>query len=62
MGDAVNVAARLQTLAEPGQVVIGEATLEQLGAPCRRCSSLGELSLKGKEQPVDGVRADGLVT
>ncbi|MCG5217797.1 adenylate/guanylate cyclase domain-containing protein [Streptosporangium sp. KLBMP 9127] len=53
MGDAVNVAARLQTLAEPGTVVIGSSTLDQLG-PGAEVSSLGKLTLKGKEQPVDG--------
>jgi class 3 adenylate cyclase len=51
MGDAVNVAARLQTLAEPGQVVIGEATRAALGGGVR-ASSLGELMLKGKTEPV----------
>ncbi|GAA5068588.1 class 3 adenylate cyclase [Thermocatellispora tengchongensis] len=51
MGDSVNVAARLQALAEPGTVVIGSTTYEQLGTGAR-VSSLGDLSLKGKEQPV----------
>jgi class 3 adenylate cyclase len=51
MGDAVNVAARLQTLAEPGQVVIGETTRLALGRGVRG-SSLGELMLKGKTEPV----------
>lgn len=51
MGDAVNVAARLQGLAEPGQVVIGEATRQAIGEelPVR---SLGDLALKGRQQPV----------
>jgi class 3 adenylate cyclase len=51
MGDAVNVASRLQGLAEPGQVVIGAATLAQLGERAS-VQSLGELTVKGRQQPV----------
>ncbi len=51
MGDCVNVAARLQGLAEPGTVVIGETTRRQLGAGVT-VNSLGKLSLKGKEELV----------
>ncbi|MEN3307475.1 MAG: adenylate cyclase [Micromonosporaceae bacterium] len=51
MGDAVNVAARLQGLAEPGQVVIGEATLRAMGTPVAT-RSLGELTVKGRVAPV----------
>ncbi|GAA3655230.1 hypothetical protein GCM10022224_017970 [Nonomuraea antimicrobica] len=51
MGDCVNVAARLQALAEPGTVVIGETTYRQLGAGVS-VSPLGRLSLKGKEERV----------
>ena len=51
MGDAVNVAARLQTLAEPGQVVVGEATLAAAG-PSVAALPLGDLGVKGRVQPV----------
>jgi adenylate cyclase len=51
MGDAVNVAARLQTLAQPGQVVVGDATMGQLG-PDVIAYSLGELTVKGRLAPV----------
>lgn len=52
MGDCVNVAARLQALAEPGTVVIGATTLAQLGRGAQ-AEHLGKLSLKGKEERVD---------
>jgi class 3 adenylate cyclase len=54
MGDAVNVAARLQTLAEPGQVVIGETTLSGLDlAPLHaEVRPLGDLLVKGRVAPV----------
>ncbi|MGI5285903.1 adenylate/guanylate cyclase domain-containing protein [Nonomuraea polychroma] len=51
MGDCVNVAARLEGIAEPGTVVIGETTLNQLGRGAK-VNPLGRLSLKGKEEPV----------
>jgi adenylate cyclase len=60
MGDAVNVAARLQSLAEPGQVVIGDTTRRALGAAAVT-SPLGELSLKGKTERVRAHLVTGLV-
>ncbi|MFC7647087.1 adenylate/guanylate cyclase domain-containing protein [Streptosporangium lutulentum] len=52
MGDCVNVAARLEGVADPGTVVIGQSTLDQIG-PGATTHSLGWLSLKGKEQSVN---------
>ena len=52
VGDAVNVAARLQAAAPVGGVLIGETTRQQLPAdiPARRIEGL---QLKGKAQGVD---------
>ena len=51
MGDAVNVAARLETTALPGQVVIGESTRALL-PPGTVTEPLGELAVKGRRTPV----------
>src|SRR5690606_36328831 len=59
MGDAVNVAARLQGLAEPGQVVIGGDTLRAIGADRLPVQPLGELMVKGRQQPVQAYVVTG---
>jgi class 3 adenylate cyclase len=55
MGDAVNVAARLETEALPGHVVIGESTRARLPAGAV-VEPLGKLVLKGKSEPVVAFR------
>jgi class 3 adenylate cyclase len=55
IGDTVNVAARLQTAAEPGQVVLGAETVTELGERAV-VQSLGPLDLKGKAGPVTAFR------
>src|SRR4051794_6929439 len=55
IGDTVNVAARLQTAAEPGQVVLGGQTVTELGESAV-VQSLGTLDLKGKSGPVAAFR------
>ena len=50
IGDTINLAARLQTFAESGQVVIGEATYAQI-ATVARVRLLGSPALKGKSDP-----------
>jgi PAS domain S-box-containing protein len=47
IGDAVNVADRLQSLAGPGEIYIGSRTCEALG-PGFKSEDLGERSLKGR--------------
>jgi len=54
-GDAVNVAARLEQAAEPGEVLIGEPTLALLqGAVV--AEAVEPLALKGKAEPVAAFR------
>jgi class 3 adenylate cyclase len=52
VGDTTNVAARLEALAEPGQVVIGARTRSEIG-DAATITALGAVSVKGREQPVD---------
>ena len=59
MGDAVNVAARLESVAQPGQVVIGESTRARLPAGAA-VESLGELAVKGRRSAVVAYRLFGL--
>jgi class 3 adenylate cyclase len=54
-GDAVNVAARLEQAASPGEVLIGKPTLE-LAREALEVEPLEPLELKGKAQPVEAYR------
>src|SRR3954469_23948691 len=61
-GDAVNVAARLEQAAGPGQVLLGETTVERVGDAVM-AERIPDLDLKGKSDPVPAwelreVRAD----
>ncbi|MDQ3935222.1 MAG: AAA family ATPase, partial [Actinomycetota bacterium] len=58
VGDTVNVAARLQTAARPGTVVVGERT-QRASAAAIRYEPLEPLTLKGKSEPVPAWEAVG---
>ncbi len=60
-GDAVNVAARLEQAAAPGEVLIGETTL-QLVRNAVEVVPVEPLVLKGKTQPVPAYRLTGRPT
>jgi len=55
IGDAINLAARMETAAEPGTVLITEAT-HKLIAPLFDTQTLGPLQVKGKTEPVEVYR------
>ena len=52
IGDTINVAARLQTAAAPGQVIVSQSTADAL-QNAAGLDPLGPLELKGKAGPVD---------
>ena len=51
IGDVVNTAQRLQTVAKEGQIIINEASYEKVKESFN-CSKVGEVSLKNKSNPV----------
>ena len=58
MGDAVNVAARMEQTAAPGTVQISEATY-QMVANLFEVESLGSIDVKGREKPVASYKVIG---
>jgi class 3 adenylate cyclase/tetratricopeptide (TPR) repeat protein len=54
-GDAVNVAARLEQAAQPGEVLIGQPTLA-LVREAAEVEAVAPLALKGKREPVPAYR------
>ena len=59
IGDTTNLAARLQTHAQPGEVVIGQATFEALAGNAEAVA-LGPFEVKGKTDPVAAYVLSGL--
>ncbi|HJS54164.1 MAG TPA: adenylate/guanylate cyclase domain-containing protein [Chitinophagaceae bacterium] len=51
IGDVVNVAQRLQTIAKEGQIIINASSYEKVKESFN-CSKVGEVSLKNKSVPV----------
>src|SRR6266540_3126517 len=58
MGDAVNIAARLQQTAEPGDVLVAASTWRRVRDRFD-AEPVGALEVKGKSQPVDAYRLAG---
>jgi class 3 adenylate cyclase/tetratricopeptide (TPR) repeat protein len=59
MGDAINVAARLEQTAEPGAVLIGAATY-RLVAHIVEAEALGDIAVHGRAAPVEVYRVQAL--
>jgi adenylate cyclase len=59
MGDAVNVASRLQNEAAAGEIVASASTIA--AAPSVPSEPIGPRYVKGREEPVDVFRVTGVV-
>jgi len=60
VGDSVNLAARLESEAKPGQILISRRTYEKVRGVVQ-ARTLGILRIKGKEEPVEVYEVQGLV-
>jgi class 3 adenylate cyclase len=58
LGDTTNVAARLQSFAEPGTIAVGPGTASRLSARFV-LESLGSIAVKGRGEPVSSSRLIG---
>jgi len=60
VGDKVNTARRLCSLAEPGQVIASEATYESIQGRVK-ARPIGTVMLKGKEEPVHAYEIEAAI-
>ena len=58
LGDTTNVAARLQSVAEPGTIAVGEPTAKSIASRFA-LEPQGGVSVKGRDEPVDTWRLTG---
>ena len=58
MGDTVNIASRLQTIAEAGEVLLGGAT-QAATVGLVEFTPRGEIGLRGRDEPVEVFAASG---
>lgn len=58
IGDTVNLAARLQTAAEPGAILVSDRT-QRLAGPVFDYKDLGEIEIKGRSEPLRVFRVLG---
>ncbi len=58
-GDVVNVASRMETSANPGDILLTQATYEQI-KDYIKCTKLGNIQVKGKHEPIPAYSAVGL--
>ncbi|MEP0949518.1 MULTISPECIES: adenylate/guanylate cyclase domain-containing protein [Cyanophyceae] len=52
LGDVINVAARLESQAQPNQILLGPATYAAVKSTIN-CQEIGAIHLKGKAEPVE---------
>lgn len=55
VGDTVNLASRMESLAEPGEIYLTETTFKSV-RDYYECERVGDLKVKGKQRPVTAYR------
>ncbi|NLI93260.1 MAG: adenylate/guanylate cyclase domain-containing protein [Peptococcaceae bacterium] len=60
IGDTVNLAARLESNAKPGQILISSETYDRVKHMVQ-CTKLEPIKVKGKEKPVEIYQVDGIL-
>ena len=60
IGDTVNTAARLESNAKPGQILLSKSTYELVKGRIK-AKPLGGLKVKGKEQEIEVFELEGII-
>ena len=59
-GDVVNVASRMETSANPGDIMLTQSTYEEIKNYIQ-CTKLGNIQVKGKKDPIPAYSADKVI-